>query len=76
MAVRNIEIVVDQWPIGPRNEIMMKGERVFIDEKAAHILVGMGKAMYVDDKAGTADEAPQQRSGKRRYNRRDMRPAD
>lgn len=67
MAMRHIEVIVEKWPVGPRQDMMRKGERVMIDETAAFILVGMGKAAYVDD------EQPRQ---KRKYNRRDMRAAD
>lgn len=69
MPLHQIEIIVDRWPVGSRNEVKRKGERVLLDEKAAFILVGMGKAVYV----GEAADEPRV---KRRYNRRDMRAAD
>lgn len=69
MPMRHIEVIVDQWPIGSRSEVMRKGQRVMIDETAAFVLVGMGKCAYV------ADDEPQ-RPAKRRYNRRDMRAGD
>lgn len=65
--MRHIEVIVEKWPIGSRQDMMRKGERVMIDDFAAHILVETGKAVYVED------EQPRQ---KRKYNRRDMRAAD
>lgn len=79
---RHLELVVDKWPIGPQNRVHSRGDRFAIDDKAAHILVGMGKAKYIDrgeprpmqsrvmaNDPETPRHAPKT---KRKYNRRDM----
>lgn len=83
--MRHIEVIVDKWPIGPQNRMHSTGDRIFIDDTAAHILVGMGKCKYVehDQRAvrskvmSTEDNealsAPRRRG---RYDRRDMRVKD
>lgn len=82
MQLRHLEVVVDQWPIGPQNAVHRKGERFFIDEEAARLLVGFGKAKYVDKAGNLDDKVMTTESGdalvkpKRRYNRRDMRARD
>lgn len=80
MHLRHLEVIVDQWPIGPQNAVHSQGERFFIDEEAARLLVGFGKAKYVDrnldDKVMTTDSGGALVKPKRRYNRRDMKAKD
>lgn len=68
--LRHLELVVDKWPIGPQNAVHSQGDRFFIDENAAFILVGMGKARYIDEEAMVGIEQPRT---KRKYNRRDLK---
>lgn len=77
MAMRHVEVIVDQWPIGPRNSVYSKGERTFVEDEAARILVGMGKVAYVPERAAPSPaEEPQQPVRRGRYGRRDMRASD
>jgi hypothetical protein len=78
--LRHLEVVVDKWPIGPQNQMHTMGQRFFIDGEAARILVGMGKAKYVDEQLQsrvmtTETSEPLVRT-KRKYNRRDMKARD
>lgn len=70
--LKHLELVVDKWPIGPQNAMHSKGDRFFLDEEAARILVGFGKAKYVDKVMTTETAEPVVRT-KRKYQRRDMK---
>lgn len=73
--LKHLELVVDKWPIGPQNDVHHMGERFFLDEEAARILVGFGKAKYVDKVMTTEAAEPLVRT-KRKYQRRDMKARD
>lgn len=72
--MRQIEVVVDKWPIGPQNRMHSKGDRLFIDDNAAFILVGLGKVSYVESES--AQESSQRSNKRGRYGRRDMKVQD
>lgn len=52
------------------------GQRFFIDAEAARILVGFGKAKYVDKVLTTDNSEALLEPRKRKYQRRDMKARD